>query len=339
MKTIRYITYNSPGLIDNDTKIFEKEFKKYSYTSEIVLIEQNPKQRQYKFINLFLEGIPNCNLKYIYPAKYNLFMPNLEHFRAYEQIKYIDIILCKTYESYEYFNHYALEHNITVKIYYIKFYSYIPKDIIPQQKNPNLFICLAGKSPFKNVEYVINCWIKNNGFINIDPLVELHITCYGWCWESSINKIENLQITDNIINYKNLYVYIKQPSYEYYVKLITTANVAICISRKEGYGHYINESRYFNTWVISMDNPPMNELIIDGKNGSLLKNKQHYYLQKEGKTSWKLYNAIPDIMELADKIIWCINNKNNLINSSNKMFNMDKQYFKNKMKKIIIKLK
>ena len=130
-------------------------------------------------------------------------------------------------------------------------------------------------------------------------------------------------------------------SSELYVKLLTTANVAICISRKEGYGHYINESRFFNTWVITMDNPPMNELIIDNKNGLLLKNKQDYYPQKEGKTKWKLYNAIPNMEELTEKIKWCIYNKKtiNINNPSNKMFNSDKTYFKKKMKHIIKNIK
>ena len=338
---IRFITYDTPSL-HNDIEIYKKEFS--NFTFEIVIMERKPKnikRLSNVYINLFLENIPN-KFKQYYPAKYNLFMPNLEFFRAYNEVKYINIILCKTKEAYDYFQSYALEHNCNFTCHYTKFYSIVPSDIKPQEKNSNLFICLAGNSFFKNVEYVVECWIKYKCFLEYDPLIELHITCYNMCWDKVYPQIKDkLIITDRIIKYNNLYIYTKRPEYEYYVKLLSTANMSICISRKEGYGHYINEARYFNTWIISMDNPPMNELVIDKVNGSLLKDKTNYYPQREGNTKWKLYNAIPNIDELAEHIIHCIKhkatiNKNNL---SRKMFDDDKEYFIHKMKSIITTLK
>ena len=298
-------------------------------------------------INLFIEKIP-INLNNIYPSDLNIYMPNIELFNYYDEIKYINIVLCKTIQAYEFIEFIKKEHNYKYISYYTKFTTHIMKElknINPIVKDPNLFIHMAGTSPYKNTASLMYTWIQNNGFLNIDPLIQLHITCYSVCYKILIKKLKEMynidmnsyKIINNIMQYKNLYLYTIKLEPELYKKLITTANVAINISRKEGYGHYINEMRYFNTFIITMDSPPMNELVKDNINGILLYNKDNYELKKFTETKYKFYDYYPNIEELKDKIIYCIKNKNKLdVNGiSRNMYMEDKQYLYKSMNTII----
>jgi hypothetical protein len=49
------------------------------------------------------------------------------------------------------------------------------------------------------------------------------------------------------------------------------SGVHICISEREGFGHYINEARAAGALVVSTDHTPMSELVQDGASGLLVK--------------------------------------------------------------------
>ena len=53
-------------------------------------------------------------------------------------------------------------------------------------------------------------------------------------------------------------------------RLQNGAGVHVCVSEREGFGHYINEARAVGAFVISTDHPPMNELITPER-GALVK--------------------------------------------------------------------
>jgi glycosyltransferase involved in cell wall biosynthesis len=149
-----------------------------------------------------------------------------------------------------------------------------------------------------------------------------------------------MEKTDEIFTYKNLILYntvIKKLTDEQYEDLLINANVAICPSSKEGFGHYINEARFFETFIITMDYPPMNELVFDNKNGILLKEYKKYEDYKV--SNYQLFKVYPNRYELAEKIIYCIKNKNILHDKakiSRQLFNEDLEYFKNIFKNKVI---
>jgi len=299
----------------------------------------------------------------------------------YEELKSIDFVLCKSEISYKFFNFIKNEKRETQKFkinrynyqtIYTKFTSIIMKEIQAKynhndnntikshQHDPNLFIHLAGKSSFKNTADLVYCWIKNKGFLNIDPNIKLVITCYGDCLKwfrinlKWYDKNYNFDTDPNVIMnknktiaiYKNMTIYFKpiEPLTDY-IDIITKANIAICISYKEGYGHYINEARYMKKFIITMDYPPMNELVKDKdiskiSNGILLKNKSRF----SNKTAaykgnhFEFYEAFPDMVELRDSIIWCIKNKTKLqpyCENGRQMFLDDKYFYEDKMKQFI----
>jgi len=339
------ITHETEGL-KKDAKLYKKYFEKYNsnYIVEIVFVLYNNciEKCNSNDILLFLENIPNDikNLK----SKLNLFMPNQELFKDFNNLKYINTILCKTKIAEEMFNFMKKEHNLNYNVLYTKFSTYIMKELKNREikKDPNLFVLLAGTSPYKNTAYVVYNWIKNNCYLDIDmdTKVKLYITCVGRCYDTLINDLKNYlnydikwDNTDTFI-YKNLTIYNKFVDREQYYYLLSSANVVICPSSKEGYSHNINEARYFNSYVITVDMPPMNELIFDNVNGMLIKK-----IEKQEKklyfTKFKLYSVYPDMDEMTEKIKYCIENKYKLNSNSRDFYNKDLKFFKSTIKKFI----
>ena len=390
-KTLRIIFHHSPSL-ENDANIYKTEFIKQGYKVDFKLIDSvnhinKGKNENYYDVNLFLEILP-FKCKNMFPSKSNLFMPNNELFidttednkkkskyNRYEELKSIDYVLCKTEICNKFFNFIKKEkyrNNIyKYQTLYTKFTSSIDdkiKKIVDRDDyndtvlDPNLFIHLAGKSGFKNTPDLVHCWIKNKGFLDIDPDIKLVITCYEHCskwFNLTLKRFFNnydfekdpdvsMNRKTNTATYKNMTIYFKPITpFNEYINIITKANVAICISNKEGYGHYINEARYMKKFIITLDYPPMNELVKDkddkngnGGNGIILK-KKNKFINRTGyykETKFNFYEAYPDSDELRDSIIWCIKHKHELRKwgkNGRKMFLDDKNYFEDKMKKFI----
>ena len=373
-----------------DFKLIDSIFNNTKYNSN-----------KYYDVNLFLELLP-FKCKTMFPSKSNLFMPNNELFidtkednkkqskgytyNRYDELKSIDFILCKTEICHKFFNFIKNEQKNNKKdrrIYhyqtiYTKFTSTIDdkiKEIVDRDNrddrdninntiDPNLFIHLAGKSGFKNTPDLVNCWVKNKGFLDIDPNIKLVITCYEHCSKWFFSGLKqwyhydfekdpdvNINHKTNTATYKNMIIHFKPIApFNNFIDIITKANVAICISNKEGYGHYINEARYMKKFIITMDYPPMNELVVDkddkrggssvSGNGIVLK-KKNKFINRTGyykETKFNFYESYPDIDELRDSIIWCIKHKNDLRKwglNGGQMFLDDKKYFENMMEKFI----
>jgi hypothetical protein len=296
----------------------------------------------------------------------------------YEELKSIDFVLCKTKICETFFNFLKNENKNTRKYkyetIYTKFTTTIGKELtnifdnndptyIKNSIDPNLFVHLAGKSPFKNTPDLVHCWIKNKGFLNIDPDIKLVVTCYDHCsfwfnktlikhykYDFEKDPDVNMNYKTNIATYKNMKIYFKPVNpYSDFINIITKANVAICISNKEGYGHYINEVRYMKKFIITLDYPPMNELVKDKGdkssssdtyvgNGIVLKNKTKFIKKAYKETKFNFSESYPDIDELRDSIVWCIKHKHELRKwgeNGRKMFLDDKKYFEDVMEKFI----
>jgi len=380
-KSIRIITIDTEyNDCKNDMNVYVDIFKKLGYKIDIHILDINPKIRikyssnPYYNINLFIDRIVPLDFKTksIFPSRVNIFAPNLNTFQNYKDLRYIDIVLCNTKESYNFINFIRKENKYTFKSYYTNFTTHIPIQLLNIKNNNNTmsnnktitFIHIADNQKFKNTGSLIHCWLKYNSN-SLD--CELHILCNGLCMTTLLLDIKKMHYYDllniykfekykeqdkhssnTILKYKNLYLYLDLTQNDIkYKEIIKNANVAICPSRKENYPHYINTSRYFNIFVITMNHSPMNELIrnIDKYN----KNSSGYLLQKS-KINTKIYKetkyifdeTYPNIEELRDSIFWCIENqteirKYNKNNIGRKIFLDDKKYFENSIGKIIKK--
>ena len=346
-KHICIITQNTIGLL-NDAKVCKKIFKKNNYKCTIIKTDAFVIDSKYvkSAIVLFLERIVEISGKNKY---LRLFMPNHELFKSYSQFKLlatIDLILCKTKIGYNFFTAVKNEHKFNFDIIYTKFSTWIPKSLKISRKdiikNPNLVVMLSGSSPFKNTAYVIHNWLSNNCYLDVNPAIELIITCRNLCHSTMLSIFkEYIKYTppdeiisdDNIVSFKNITIYNSIVPEDIYKKLCQTASIAICPSAKEGYGHYINEARYFNTFVITINHPPMNEL-VSNKNGYLI-NDFDKIDQQISFTTYKLYTVYPQSDDLTEAIRYAINNKNNI--NSRKYFLRDLKYMKKAYNNLVIK--
>jgi glycosyltransferase involved in cell wall biosynthesis len=348
MKKILIMAFESPGLY-NDALIYESILEKYfdvkilmpkDVLESIKMLKDNISD-----IYFFLEMIFDVHIFDIeYRNKLIIFMPNQELFRDGFKLELINLVLCKTLIAKDMFDSLKKTYNYKYDTFYTKFTTYITEDLrnYPIIKDENLFISFAGKSPFKNIDVLVNAWIKNNGFMHIDPKIKLIITCYGHCmiqFMKSITtyfKIKFIKITGDIFKYKNMILYNVKLESEDYKKLITSANCAFCISRKEGYGHYINESRYFKTCILSVDAEPMNELVINKKNGLLVDIEKKSSVNKY---NYQLYDVYPEYEDFKKKLIELIKNKKKLFEygiNGRKLYEDDKEYFYKEMENVVI---
>lgn len=348
MHSLRIITYDSPGL-KNDAETYKKVFEQNNYSVDLaILYSDNQSIIQPKYdINLFLERIAPKKFKTVFPSKLNLLMPNQEIFDSFDELKYIDYVLCKSKIAQSFFEYMKKEKNYKYICFYTKFTTNIPENLkyIEPHKNTNLFVHLAGKSSFKNTDSLIYCWLTNNGFLDIDPEIELHITCYKSCFRRTKDNLKkyfdydvNLKPQNDIIRIKNIVLYTSHAPINTYNDMLTTANVAMCISSKEGFGHYINEARYFETFIVTLDAEPMNELVIDNVNGLVIKDPTLLEKDISRYTSYKIYSAYPKIEDLKKAIIYCIKNKRELHSmgkNGKKMFIDDEKYFTKAMTEIM----
>lgn len=353
---LRIVVSDSPGLL-NDSKTYKHIFEKNGFIVDIVIITNDETKddnindiAMYNF-NLHLERINPYYIKY---AEKNMIMPNQELFLEYDLLQHMSYILCKSKLALRFFKYIKHKYNHSYICYYTKFTTNISHALQNHViiKQPNLFVHFAGKSPFKNTAYLIYCWLKNKCFLtnNDSNRAELHITCYDTCLlrqrliyfrlckELGHNHGFNFTDKNGLLRYKNLYIHTEKLSLEEYNRLITSATIAICPSDQEGYGHYINESRYLKTCILTMDAEPMNEL-VNNNNGKLIRVEKKIIKKND---EFGLFRAIPDINDMADKINYCIMHSDEVLKlgeTGRLMYEKDTVYFKNKLKKICEHLK
>ena len=305
--------------------------------------------------NLFLEVIHQRFID-AFPAKYQMIMPNYELFRFFDVLSQIDVVLNKIKISHKLFDFEKRIYGYTYNNIYTKFTTHILQSLRSASKtmvkDSNLFVHLAGKSPFKNTINVVKCWINNKGFLRDNPNVKLVVSCRKDCLNRRMRKelqplSQSMDVNGNkVYTWKNLTIYDGIIPDEEYHKLLLNASVAICPSEKEGYGHYINEARYFKTCVITVDHDPMNEHILDGVNGLLLKDKSRYksvvYDNDNTEETFTFTTAFPSINEMAQKIRYCIKNPDlvkKMGEKSYEMYRKDKEFLFVTITKLIKKLK
>lgn len=115
------------------------------------------------------------------------------------------------------------------------------------------FAHFAGKSKYRHSQDIVNIWLAN---IDLPPLTfqayNLGISLPFWL------KVKG-----------NLRMHLGALEQERYENEFIQHGVHICTSQMEGFGHYINEARSIGALILTLDAPPMNEL-IDRRSGILI---------------------------------------------------------------------
>ncbi len=224
------------------------------------------------------------NIKNDVRAKYHIWVPNQELISDWDLdfMKHINLVLCKTKETetkianiYNCLNSKLEKKMIVPKIIYTGFTSKVDNNFnlndkinakLQSQSNVVNIIHLGGSSPYKNTHLIVHSWLSH-GYIN-DENLKLTITFnYTEMFLCRIMQMINKTFTDNGIDnisqdtpspiiYKNMTIY---SHYDDIATLRREADIALCLSAGEGYGHYINESLYYGILPLVIDTRPMNE--------------------------------------------------------------------------------
>jgi hypothetical protein len=280
-KSVRIITYEGSIGTDTDAELYNKLIpgSYIAYVDEGHIIS-HPEVGKKVDINLFIEhpiGII-YGIETLFPADKHWLMVNHEMLTITRFLRKIDKFICKTNYSKKLMTNLLKNKKYTGEIIYTKHTS---SDIEPGKKDWNLFVHFAGKSHLKQTEKVLKAWIDNKGFSEFGS-PKLVITCRRGCLNDRINYMleDFVQCGNKKVHkdYPNIQVYSMIPNDEY-LKLQRKAGVYICTSLTEGYGHYLNEGRSAGSVIITVDGPPMNELVTS-ENGILIEPRKKVPISK-----------------------------------------------------------
>jgi hypothetical protein len=261
---------NTTGLM-NDALIFSEYFKKYIENLDVTIISPDhpPKQGElYADIVLYLELLFSEYIEFLFNSKYCMFMINQEFF-YYDVIKKkiarhskdknnksnsdrdIDMYICKTKEGVRFLE--ELMPDKKSKIFYTKFTTIFPT--ISTVKDYSKFFHGAGSSKLKGTDVLLNTWGKYQGLPN------LVVSCYEGCFDN-LKQYSNKDVIENPSKF-NITLLKQKQSYDDIVKLKNIIGYHLCPSMAEGYGHYLNEARIVSAVTLTLNAPPMNEIIDD----------------------------------------------------------------------------
>ena len=231
---------NGVGL-NQDVKLLESALSKMGYSvhfsehkglrSTWRILKQ---ARQYD-ANIFIERV---FISWLGLAKTNFLIPNQERFpkRQRYKLRGIDTVLCKTKHAYDIFN------PIAKHVVYLGFTSHdtYQKNIA---KRFDWFFHLAGKSALKGTRDILTLWKKHPEW------PQLTLVQHPDHAPESVP--ENVRLIAESLPEQALRT------------LQNQHGVHLCLSRSEGWGHYIAEAMSCAAVVLTTDGPPMNELVSD----------------------------------------------------------------------------
>ena len=314
--TINIITYHNQYGLSNDVKILLDSLrmifsKKFKITFNHVDF--------YKYfcpqadINIFLEIVNQLMIKY---ATHNLFIPNQEwfykHWKPY--LKDFDSILSKTTYTSTIFKPLLQSRQSLHEISWTS----IDRFKANVERDYTTYLHLCGKSIYKNTQTVVDLW---------KPTYPKLVLVYS---PKDVDLKPKSQ--ENIV-----YITQRLPE-ESLIELMNRCPVHICCSAAEGFGHYINEAKSTKAVVVTVDAPPMNQLIYS-KFGFLVKKTNRKSLKKTLGTRVSLDTA--NFTETIEKIIQMTNNKTGqkqcqkLGQAARDSFMKTKKQFRQNMERVI----
>lgn len=212
---------SSPGLI-NDAVIVAHTLKHIPPHSTIHFeILDNPKPNDFFYLN------GDC----IEPLTKILLQKYKNHITILTKTKQIHSILKKSFP----------------RVIYTGFTSkdcYVPNI----KKDFTKCIHVAGQSPMKNTDVVMEAWRKHPEWPHLTIIARDNIIKFA-----KLTKQQNVSIISE---------YIPDDKFK---ELLNTHGIHICCSQNEGFGHYINEARSVGAVILYSNAPSMNEFFNSTK--------------------------------------------------------------------------
>ena len=318
---------NTQGL-HNDANILKNILDGYDIIIKIFILPSNLNESSkdfYNFVNsindddilIFIENVPfikNKLDKNIIKEHKTIFIPNFERLtnkesfmlknyyninNIYELLESFNYVFCKNYFTYYSLKHIYNVNKLKINLEYTGFTSII-MDINKNVCEKNTIVHNRGQSPYKNTIDILTTWRLYTSLpeLTFKYSDTFHISQKN-VFEECIK--ENAKI--NVISEKLMD--------SEYKNFLEKYEIFLCPSFNEGFGHYINEARGMGKLIISIDAPPMNELIIDNYNGFLVKsntsgiqNISEGFIETHNSFHFSphdLYEKIHYVMNISDK--------------------------------------
>jgi hypothetical protein len=193
-------------------------------------------------VAIHLETLTKSNLQV---ASKDLMIANLEWLSAdsFELLSAVDMFLCKTLSAQRFFDQMELQ------AVYTSFTTISPYDGESQQK-PDTFVHIAGKSGSKGTQPLIKLWAEHPEWPRLTVVV------------SRKHYVESI-IRPSFKEFEsdNLYIIEEYISASELKRLQNEAEIHLCLSEAEGFGHSICEPMSAGAIVVTVDGYPMNELV------------------------------------------------------------------------------
>ena len=318
--------YNAGGGTNNDKNSIKEILESIGGIVEVVVYNDIKDQSKKIFkkvdIQIFIEHV---FLEYpldIFPATQSFIFINQEYISDWDIDRMNDktvIPLCKTYISLNTLFKIGIKNAKYVGFGNNKQFEYIDKI----DKIPNLFIQIAGPSPLKGTITIIETWIqkriKHPLIITANNKFEGNIKLMNY-WKSLKEKLKvklvelpepvlekweewkeitNITSTLTLPRFEMIHpysIYFCNAVLDYSIIefLQCIAEIHLCPSLIEGWGQYIDEGRRSKSVVVTLDAPPMNELIKDNKSGVLVKSYPGLKMRQLLPRNWTQYLSKED---------------------------------------------
>ena len=299
--TARIIIKDNVGGIVADKDSIKELLEKCGGKVEVVIyndIKTKLQSKSYSNLHLFKKVklqffIEHISLEYpleLFPADKSYIFVNQEYIQDWDITRMKDktiIPLCKTHEGLKTLRKLDITNSIYVGFGNNNQFKYVDKI----EKLPNLFIHIVGSSPMKGTKTVIDTWIHKK--INHPLIITGNNKAGGNTdlfnyWKSLKPKLKTLPeaILDKWEEWKHITKSVSNlPQFQsidscsiYFCNTVLDYNVIqflqligeihMCPSLIEGWGQYIDEGRRAKAVVLTLDAPPMNELIRDSNSDS-----------------------------------------------------------------------
>jgi len=167
-------------------------------------------------------------------------------------------ILCKTHQAYN-----ILSRLLPYKD--VKYTGFTSVDRFQPSisKNYHSFIHVAGKSPYKGTDQIVNAWLNHPEW----PALTLICKGIEGSSDNMLEIVKNMMVKPQ----KNIILIDTYVSDEKLAKYMNENGIHLCTSKHEGFGHYLNEARSLEAVVLYTDAPPMNEKFEHGVSGISVK--------------------------------------------------------------------
>ena len=248
--------FNGHGL-SRDARIIEKVLQKVGFQ----VVQKKRRDRyfwsvfwrfhQYELV-IFLETI---YLRWVFSGKKTVLIPNQEWFKPKKLIylNFLDQIWCKSEYATTIFKKYAPKKVIVSFLGFTS--SEKPLDLVEPSFTEidaarfGRFLHVAGGSQSKGTLGIIDAWTKNKNFPDL--------TIVQRAGNASYTAPDNVTVITDYLSDSEMVI------------LRNSCGVHLCPSESEGFGHNLFQGMLAGALVVTIDFPPMNEL-IDDETGFLL---------------------------------------------------------------------